>query len=155
LLGLQNQLTQLQQQQQQPVIDPTPVSPNPVDSTAPTISVEQAGKLAEKVAAANQKLTKQPELVSFQGKTAYEAVFAAGSILLDAESGSVLYNGTVPQQITADQASKIVSDYLNNPNVVKVDVIHLGTKPLYRVILKDGTLVYVDFSGQITNINRP
>jgi len=155
LLSLQNQITQLQQQQQQPVSDPTPASAGPVDSAAPTISVDQAGAIAEQVADANQTLTRQPELVNFQGKTAYEAVFSAGSILIDAESGSVLYNGTVPQQITADQASKIVSDYLNNPNVVQVDEIHLGTKPLYRVILKDGTFAYVDFSGQITNINRP
>jgi uncharacterized protein YpmB len=156
LRTLQNQLAKLEQQQsQQPAVVPTETAQGPVDSSAPTISVEQAAQIAQQVADANQQLTKQPELVSFQGKTAYEAVFSAGSILVDADNGTVLYNGTVPQQISADQASQIVSGYLNNPNVIKVDVIHLGTKPLYRVILKDGTFAYVDFSGQITNVNRP
>jgi hypothetical protein len=158
LLAMQSQLKQVQQAQPgQPLVQKADtVAANTVTSPAvTTISPEAAGQLAQQVADAGQKLLKQPELVDFQGKTAYEALFAKGSIYVDAQDGTILFNATIPLQINADQAVKIVEDYMNYRNVVQVDLIHVGTQPLFRVILRNGYIAYVDLTGQITHINPP
>ena len=126
-------------------------------STSPSaaISPEVAGQLAQQVADTGQKLLKQPDLVDFQGKNAYAALFDKGSIYVDAQNGAILFNATVPLQINSDQAVQIVEDYMNYRNVLQVDLIHLGTQPLFRVILKNGYIAYVDMTGQITHINPP
>jgi hypothetical protein len=164
LLAMQSQLNKVQQQavQQQPgqlqvqkadtVVANNTASPAAV---ATAISPEIAGQLAQQVAEAGQKLLKQPELVDFQGKTAYEALFEKGSIYVDAQDGTILFNATVPVEITADQAAQIVEDYMNYKNVLQVDLIHMGTQALFRVILKNGYIAYVDSTGQITHINPP
>jgi hypothetical protein len=163
LLAMQSQLNNVQQQavQQQPgqpqVQKADSVSANTTASpaVAATISPEVAGQLAQQVANAGQKLLKQPELVDFQGKTAYEALFEKGSIYVDAQDGTILFNATVPVQINAEQAAQIVEDYMNYKNVLQTDLIHMGTQALFRVILKNGYIAYVDMTGQITHINPP
>jgi hypothetical protein len=157
LLAMQSQLKQVQQQpvqQQVQKADTVATTPTTSSSVA-AISPEAAGQLAQQVADAGQKLQKLPELVDFQGKTAYEALFDKGSIFVDAQDGTILFNATVPMQINADQAVQIVEDYMNYKNLVQVDLIHVGTQPLYRVILKNGYIAYVDLTGQITHINPP
>jgi hypothetical protein len=159
LLSMQSQLKQVEQQQQPMVqqvqkADVTTTT-NSVASPATAISPEVAGQLAQQVADAGQKLIKPPELVDFQGKTAYEALFDKGSIYVDAQDGTVLLNATIPQQISAAQATQIVEDYMNYRNIAQVDLIHMGTQALYRVILKNGYIAYVDMTGQITHINPP
>ena len=158
LLAMQSQLNKVQQQVVQPqaqkadtVVTNNTASP----SGATTIAPDVAGQLAQQVADAGQKLLKQPELVDFQGKTAYEALFEKGSIYVDAQDGTILFNATVPVQINADQAAQIVEDYMNYKNVLQVDLIHMGTQALFRVILKNGYIAYVDSTGQITHINPP
>ncbi len=158
LLAMQDQLKQVQQSQSgQPQIQKadTVATVTVANSAVTAISPEVAGQIAQKVADAGQKLIKPPELVDFQGKTAYEALFEKGSIYVDAQDGTILFNATVPQQITADQAAQIVEDYMNYKNVLQVDLIHMGTQALYRVILKNGYIAYVDTTGQITHINPP
>jgi uncharacterized membrane protein YgcG len=165
LLAMQNQIKQVQQQRsaQPPVQEPTALASSAKTDTttsassspAMTITPEVAGQLAQKVADAGQTLLKQPELVDFQGKTAYEALFAKGSIYVDAQDGSILFNTTIPQQITADQATQLVIDYMNYKDVLQTDLIHVGTQALYRIILKNGYIAYVDMTGQITHINPP
>jgi len=165
LLAMQNQLKQVQGQQlplQQQAQKTATVATNDTtgastvsSSSSIAISPETAGKLAQQVAEAGQTLLKPPELVDFQGKAAYEALFDKGSIYVDAQDGTILFNATIPQQITADQAAQLVKDYMNYKDVLQVDLIHLGTQPLYRVILKNGYIAYVDMTGQITHINPP
>lgn len=118
------------------------------------ISAEKAGQIAEDAAGLGQVLAKTPELVSFEGKTAYEAVFEKGSIYVDAQSGEVLFNGTVPQKITANKAVQVAEEYLKNTDFLQVDQITFRNAPLYRVIFKDGTMVYMDLTGQITYIQK-
>jgi hypothetical protein len=158
LLAMQSQLKQVQQQQSgQPQVQKADtIATSPVANPSVTaISPEAAGQLAQQVADAGQKLLKQPELVDFQGKTAYEALFEKGSIYVDAQDGTILFNATVPLKINADQAAQIVEDYMNYKNVLQVDLIHMGTQALFRVILKNGYIAYVDMTGQITHINPP
>ncbi len=158
LLAMQDQLQQVQQSQSgQPQVQKadTVATITVANPAVTAISPEVAGQLAQNVADAGQKLIKPPELVDFQGKTAYEALFDKGSIYVDAQDGTILFNATVPQQITADQAAQIVEDYMNYKNVLQVDLIHMGTQALYRVILQNGYIAYVDTTGQITHINPP
>ena len=158
LLAMQSQLKQVEQQQQpvkQQAQKAATVASNDAASTttaassSPSVAIspEVAGQLAQQVADASQKLLKQTELVDFQGKTAYGALFDKGSIYVDAQNGTILFNGTVPQQIAADQATQIVENYPNYRNVLQVDLILMGTQPLYRVILKNGYIAYVDMTG--------
>jgi uncharacterized membrane protein YgcG len=166
LLALQSQLQQVQQAQQPvqqqgqketTVASAVATNAATTASSSPSLAIspEVAGQLAQQVADAGQKLLKQPELVDFQGKTAYEALFAKGSIYVDAQNGAILFNATVPIQISGDQAAQIVEDYMNYKDVLQIDLIHMGTQALYRVILKNGYIAYVDLTGQITHINPP
>jgi hypothetical protein len=149
LLAMQSQLEQLQPAQ--PAMQKTSALAN----LSAAITADAAGQIAQQVANKGQTLLKQPELVDFQGKAAFEALFDKGSIFVDAQDGTILFNGTIPQQITAEEASQIVVDYMNYKNVLQVDLIHLGNQPLYRVILQNGYIAYVDMDGQITHINPP
>ena len=129
---------------------------NPVQSPTlnPGISAEKAGQIAEAVAGLGQMVQKTAELVNFQGKAAYEAVFEKGSIYIDAQSGAVLFNGTIPQQITLARAAQVAAEYLKNSDVLQTDQITFRNAAMYRVIFKDGTMVYMDTTGQITYIQK-
>jgi uncharacterized membrane protein YkoI len=139
LQSMQNQITQLKQ-------GPAEQSP------ATAISASNAEEIALKTVEGGLQPLKAPELVLFEGKTAYEVTFEKGSVFIDAGDGSVLFNGTVPQQITADKAKQIAADYLKNNDVLQVDQIKFHNAPLYRVIFGNGTMVYMDMTGQITVI---
>jgi Peptidase propeptide and YPEB domain. len=123
--------------------------------TAGTITPDQATQAALQAVGAGESALKPAALVDYQGKVAYEVAFDKGLVYVDADSGAILFNGTGPVQITADMASQIASDYLNNKNILQVDKVIVGTRPLYRVIFKNGYIAYIDMTGQITNINPP
>ncbi len=65
---------------------------------ATNITPEQAAVLAL-VASRGASLSGQPELVSFEGSVAYEVKTSSGLIYIDAASGKVLFNGTIPQVV--------------------------------------------------------
>jgi uncharacterized membrane protein YkoI len=73
--------------------EPTPV-PAPTAPPAPTypISPDMAATIALN-AVPGATLTRQPELVDFQGAVAYEVILDRGAVYVDATSGQVLYNG--------------------------------------------------------------
>ncbi len=147
---LQSMQSQMQTLNQQTTTTSTATSAPAAISVK--VSTDEAAKLAQNAADPGQALQKQPDLVRFEGKAAYEAVFEKGSIYIDAESGEVLFNGTVPQEITADQAVKIAADYLKNQNILQVDEIPFRGAQIYRVIFKNGTMAYLTKTGQITYI---
>jgi uncharacterized membrane protein YkoI len=61
-----------------------------------TVTAEQATNVA--VQAANGlTMIRQAELVRFEGKVAYEVGFTRGAIYIDANTGTVLFNGTQGQ----------------------------------------------------------
>lgn len=59
---------------------------------APALSAESAINIAID-ASGGKRMTRTPELVMFEGSVAYEIGFTNGAIYVDANSGSVLYNG--------------------------------------------------------------
>jgi hypothetical protein len=143
---LQNLQTQVDQLQAQPA---TPAAADP------NVTAEKAMQIASAKVGQGEQPQQTPALVEFQGKTAYEVTFAKGLVYVDSQSGEVLYDGTVPQQITADKAGQIVADYLGNSAILKVDQVSIKNVPLYRVIFKNGTLAWVDMTGQITDVQMP
>lgn len=64
------------------------------------ISPSEAALLALK-AAPGAGITRQPELVLFQGITAYEVQTTLGQVYVDAATGQVLYNGAARMTVTA------------------------------------------------------
>ncbi len=146
------ELTSMQAQlsQAQPTAQIVPAAA----SVPAAVSAEKAAEIARKAVSPEQSMTKAPELVDFQGAAAYEVVFDNGSVYVDAASGDVLFNGTVPQKIDAQMAAKVASDYLGDKNVLSVDQVNFRGQQLFRVIFKSGTMVYMDDTGQITYINK-
>ncbi len=57
------------------------------------LSAETARNIAI-TASNNATLIREPELVRFEGKVAYEVGFTRGAIYVDAATGAVLFNGT-------------------------------------------------------------
>ncbi len=143
---LQSLQTQVVQLQVQPTV---PAAPDP------NVTAEKAGQIASSAAGPGEQPKQSPALVDFQGKTAYEVSFDKGLVYVDAQTGEVLFNGTVPPQINADKAGQIVADYLGNSAILKVDQVTIKNVPLFRVIFKNGTLAWVDQTGQITDIQMP
>ena len=119
---------------------------------AAAASPDQAAEIARQAAGKGRITVAAPDLVSFEGKPAYEVVFNQGSIYVDSQTGAVLYNGTVPQTITADKAAEVASQYLNLTDILQVDQVTIGNQPRYRIIFGDGTMAWVDLTGQIVDI---
>ncbi len=140
LEALQSQVEQLKQEE---------VAPAQPEAA---VSADQAAEIARLVAGKGRITVATPELVSFEGKTAYEVVFNQGSVYVDAQSGSVLFNGTVPQTITADKAAQVASDYLHITDILQVDQVTIGNQPRYRIIFADGTMAWLDLTGQIIDV---
>jgi len=146
LQAMQQQINQLQ---------PQITADQPPAAQEISISTQQAREIAGKTAEIGLKPLKDPELVSFEGKAAFEIVYELGSIYIDAQTGEVLFNGTVPQIVTPEQAAQIASDYLQNKAILQVDEIPFRGAQIYRVIFKDGTLAFLELTGQITYIQAP
>ena len=140
LQALQSKVEELQQGAEAPA------------QSAVGFSADQASEIARQVAGKGRISVATPELVSFEGKTAYEVVFNQGSIYVDAQNGAVLFNGTVPQTITADKAAEVASQYLHLTDILQVDQVTIGNQPRYRIIFADGTMAWVDLTGQIVDI---
>ena len=119
------------------------------------ISAEYAAEIARAVAIYPDTLKETPELVSFEGKIAYEVEFEKGAIYVDALTGEVLLNGTQslePQEIDTQAAIQIASDYLNLEDIYQADEVVISGTSLYRVIFSAGHFVYVDHTGQIVYV---
>lgn len=132
-----------------------PASPDvfPLAAPAAAVTAGQAEAAARSAVEAGQILQKPPELVSFEGAAAYEVVFSGGSVFIDAQSGAVLFNGTAPQTISAEQAAQVASDYLHNTAILETGQVPFRGQSIYRVIFKNGTIVFLDPTGQIISIN--
>jgi uncharacterized membrane protein YkoI len=106
--------------------------------------------IAYQVVGNDQVLSGVPQLVNFQGTTAYEIPFINGMMYVDANSGAVLSNN-VRTQINEQQAIQITADYLgvtNTSNFV-VNRIAIDGTEAFKVYVNNYVLV-VDKYGTIT-----
>lgn len=144
----------LANQQIEALLSVTPEADND-ENTPYLFTAEQAAALAMNIAGVlpNQL----PELVIFNNVPAFEVTYGNGKVYIDAESGKILYNGLQAQttQINADQAVNIATSYMGRTDVVSIDVTSLDGKTVYVIGFSDGTLVYVDTTGQIVAIQLP
>ncbi len=148
------QIQTMSQQVQQMQASPAAPSQSAQPVSSQYISVDAAQQAAQAVAG-SASLTKAPELVSFEGKVAYEVAFDKGNVYVDATSGQVLMNETAtqqPQEITKDQAVQIAEQYLGKTSIYLADTVTLSGHQVYRVIFNSGDFVYLDKTGQITYV---
>lgn len=123
---------------------------SPASQTQAMLTADGVLSIAYQVAGNDQVLSGVPQLVNFQGTTAYEIPFINGMMYIDANSGAVLSNN-VKIQINEQQAIQIAADYLgvnNTSNFVVKRIVIDGTEA-FKVYVNNYVLV-VDKFGTIT-----
>jgi hypothetical protein len=125
----------------------TPVNQNPAMLTADSVL-----SIAYQTVGSDQALSGVPQLVDFQGTTAYEIPFINGMLYIDARSGAVL-SSNVQTQITDQQAIEIAANYLGvlNPSSAVVTPYTVDGTEVYKVTIANYVL-FVDKFGTITKI---
>lgn len=130
--------------------------PSQISSSVSTypISIEQAIQIANE--AALETTMQAPTLVNYAGAVAYEVVYPDGTLYIDANNGSVLFNGVmVAKMITAQQAAQIATNYSGNTSpvtgVVSGDYNGIAA---YRVTFLNGQIIYINTYGTILS-NQP
>ncbi len=123
------------------------------------LSAEQAQTIALNMAP-RAKVTKAPELVSYQGTAAYEVILDLGAVYVDAQSGAILAssvasnvpnvetNNAASNMLSEAQAIQIATSYRGGGQVSSIAITPDGIA--YELIFSDGTAVYVDtLTGQV------
>lgn len=113
------------------------------------ISPENAASIALQTAGEDESLLQLPELVSYEGKTAYEVTLTDGVLFIDSISGEILFNG-VPVRITPEQAAEIAGLYLGgmDPRFATVKIAVSNGSEVYKVTFND-YIVFVDKFGNV------
>ena len=129
---------------------------NPEAITQETaITAEMAVQIATAAAMDGYQLSGEPELVDLDGVVAYEVPLDDSFIYVDAASGEVLFNGTIPygpQQIVASEAARIASNYLNRQDVTGVSLASLNGQQVFRVTFANQDVVYVSQYGVLLQV---
>lgn len=138
---------ELANQQIQQLNDQINLQQNSPETTG--ISPENAAAIALQTAGTEEALLKIPELVSYEGKSAFEVQLTDGVLYIDSISGEVLFNG-VPQLITPEQAAEIAGMYLGgmDPRYATVKMAVSNGSDVYQVTFND-YIVYIDQFGNV------
>ncbi len=114
-----------------------------------TITPENAANIALQSAGEGESLLQIPELVSYEGKKAYEVQLTDGVLFIDSLSGEVLFNG-IPQRVSPEQAAAIAGDYLGglDPRYSTVQMAVSNGNEFYKVTFND-YIVFVDQFGNV------
>ncbi|MHC1740690.1 MAG: PepSY domain-containing protein [Anaerolineaceae bacterium] len=140
------QIINLQNQLQQQAATPTTVSY--------AILPDQAAAIASKIT--GRVVQNTPRLVSYNGTAAYEVVFQGGIVYVDANTGSVLYNGIkVSNTINSQQAAQIAINYTENSSVLGVSSGLYNNALAYQVSFTNGEIVYVSYTGTVLAVQLP
>jgi uncharacterized membrane protein YkoI len=95
-----------------------------------------------------------PSLVDFSGTPAYEVVYTAGNIYIDATTGAILFNG-LPKPatyITSEQALNVATNYLTTSQPVAMGTSSFNGERVYVVLFADGQTVFVDRTGKVVAV---
>ena len=134
-------------------LESQPVTPPSAESAPQSaFTPEQALTIAESVIPPGTTPIKAPELVNFEGRAAYELAYPQGNVYIDANNGTVLFNGTItfaPPTINANDAATIASNYLDNDDIYNVKTTTLNGESVYAVKFKNGDVVFVSESGEL------
>jgi uncharacterized membrane protein YkoI len=117
-----------------------------------TITADKAAQIAMNAAGGNETLQKMPELINYQGTTAFEVKLGNGLVYVDALSGKVLFNGVTPR-ITSQRAGEIAGQYLGgmDPQYAAIKLVNLNGTQIYQVTFSGDKVyvVFIDLSGQV------
>jgi hypothetical protein len=116
------------------------------------VTADQASSIAQQLAGSAPNAV--PQLVSYSGTPAYEVVYNNGKIYVDANSGSVLYNGLQTQvtNVSSKQALYIAMNYLPTSQPVAMNYSTFNGARVYVVAFADGQSVYVNMAGNIVAV---
>jgi uncharacterized membrane protein YkoI len=143
-----------------PTTSSAPDAAPPTTSSTPAepgITADRAALIALD-AAVGTRLLHDPELVNFEGSTAYEVPLDQGMVYVDAQTGTILANqastpaATTPTngQISRVQAIEIARSYAGGGTVEEAELEREHGTLAYEVEFTDGSEVYVDAaSGQV------
>jgi len=118
------------------------------------ITLEQAIQIANE--AALEMTTQAPTLVNYAGTVSYEVVYPDGKLYIDANNGTILFNGVmVAKMINAQQAAQIAINYSSNTSPV-TGVVNGNFNGIsaYRVTFLNGQIIYLNTYGTILS-NQP
>jgi LysM repeat protein len=90
---------------------------SPTNTNQPLLTADKALAIANQSVGKNESLSGVPQLVSFQGTTAFEIPFIDGMMYIDANSGAVL-SSSVKTQINDQKAIDIAAKYLGITNSI-------------------------------------
>jgi uncharacterized membrane protein YkoI len=142
----------------------------PTTSSAPDVAPTTSSTPAESAitsdraalialdAAVGARLLHDPELVNFEGSTAYEVPLDQGLVYVDAQTGAILANqASTPTettstngQISRDQAIEIARSYAGGGTVEEAELEREHGTLAYEVEFTDGSEVYVNATdGQV------
>ncbi len=97
-----------------------------------------------------------PELVNYNGVSAYEIKSADGTLLyIDSLTGGVLYNsltGSAAKVITDQEAVLAAQDYMPGYQLSKVTQSVYNDQPVYIVEFTTGDQVFVNLAGQVVYV---
>jgi LysM repeat protein len=88
---------------------------SPANTNQPLLTADKALAIANQSVGRNESLSGVPQLVSFQGTTAFEIPFIDGMMYVDATSGAIL-SSSVKTQINDQKAIDIAANYLGITN---------------------------------------
>jgi uncharacterized membrane protein YkoI len=121
-------------------------------SNQPEITADKAAKIAVDATGGSEALLKMPELVNYQGNTAFEVKLEDGVVYIDAQSGNVIFNGVIPK-ITDQQAGQIAGQYLGgmNPKYADIKLVNLNGTQIYQVTFAGDKVyvVFIDMTGKV------
>jgi uncharacterized membrane protein YkoI len=121
-------------------------------STQPEITADKAARIAIDAVGGKEALLTMPELVNYQGNTAFEVKLQDGVVYVEAQSGKVIFNGVNPK-ITAQQAGQIAGQYLGgmDPQYADIKLVNLNGTPIYQVTFSGDKMyvVFLDMAGKV------
>ncbi|MEI8132022.1 MAG: PepSY domain-containing protein [Leptolinea sp.] len=119
----------------------------------PAITADTAANTAIKEAGGEEALLKIPELVNYQGTSAFEVKLEDGVVYVDAQSGKVIFNGVTPK-ISEQQARDIAGKYMGGMDgkYANVKLVDLNGTGIYQVTFEgphEAYVVFIDSSGKV------
>ena len=133
---------------------PVPTMEQPVPTaTLPVITPSDAAAIALEAAGEGEELAAEPDLVLFNGETAYEVKMVdENTLYIGAYDGALKYNsitGSEKPVVTAEQALVIAADYINYYQPVSIATQNYNNILAYYIRFWNGANVYVDRAGNI------
>jgi uncharacterized membrane protein YkoI len=120
-----------------------------------SVTADQALQIAMTLTGNEISLLKNPELVNYNSRAAYEVSFDKGVVYVDAETGEVLFN-SVLIPISEQKAIEIAMQYMMSNQVTAVKTAAFHGLQVFKISFSSNYVVYIDqLNGQIVAVEVP